>query len=376
MMRRDKCPICGDGDANYLDTFPDMPVRMGTTTDSPTKDLICDQSWLICDHCGCVYLHDLIDPEVLYAVSHNPGAVGEVWNKHHAEFGRYVADRSGEDIVEFGAGTDKLAEIIIGHTNIREYTIVDPNPILSRVIPQVSAIAEFLTPEFSTDLGNVDTIVHSHTMEHFYDVAGCIKKMAEILPIGGKMIFSVPLIDCALTRGHHNGIGFEHTYMTTMTNIERVLATNGFCIEDVTFFNYVNVFVTATRNSEIDVELVNEYITNKAIFVDYKKNLTTKYTDLLVHLEAAPFKPTFIFGAHLFSQTPLTLVPELLYHITAVLDNDPTKVNKRLYGVYGMLVMNPNILATMDARVIVDVGQYEYEIVRDLKKINPNLEII
>ena len=86
-------------------------------------------------------------------------------------------------------------------------------------------------------------------------------------------------------------------------------------------------------------------------------------------------KKVYLFGAHLFSQY-------LLYHglhslkIEAILDNNPNKQNKRLYGTK-LYVYSPQILANTDnALVILNAGAYNNEIKESLNAMNNKIEII
>lgn len=374
-----KCTICDSKKLKYLDTFVDMPIHIGTTSAAPIEDAFMDQVWAICADCGCIQLHTLLDPTILYSNSHNPGTTGNTWSRHHRDFGMFVAQHMGENLIEVGAGTDRLARNIHGYKPWSSYTIIDPLVQTSLNVVPITVVRALFGVDFNSDLGLVDTIIHSHTMEHFYDVSDTVKLMAELLPTGGKMIVSIPLINEVLRGGHHNGLNFEHTYMTSKTNLEFVLGRHGLTITHWTYFNPLNVFFCAEKCAQTHGAIApqKEVDINVAIFQEYTRILGDKYLRILEHLESSLFKPTFMFGAHVFSQVPLTIVPELIPHITAIIDNDPLKQEKRLYGVRGLPVFSSEIIRNIHSpRVIVDAAQYTTEIVSELIKINPNVEIL
>ena len=71
-----------------------------------------------------------------------------------------------------------------------------------------------------------DTILHSHVLEHFYTPVESIKEMADITHEGGHMMIAVPLIDIMLEDKLTNAMNFEHTYMTSLGIIEKILNMN------------------------------------------------------------------------------------------------------------------------------------------------------
>lgn len=59
--------------------------------------------------------------------------------------------------------------------------------------------------------------------------------------------------------------------------------------------------------------------------------------------------------------------------LTSILDNSDFKEGKRLYGT-SLKVENPNAIQKFDkVAVIVKAGQYQTEVVEQLKKINENV---
>ncbi|MDY5557793.1 hypothetical protein [Helicobacter sp.] len=87
-------------------------------------------------------------------------------------------------------------------------------------------------------------------------------------------------------------------------------------------------------------------------------------------------KEIYLFGAHLFSQY-------LLYNglqganIKNILDNNPNKQGKRLYGT-NCIVQSPKILQNNpDSMIILCAGVYNDEIAKDIwENINSAVEIL
>ena len=83
----------------------------------------------------------------------------------------------------------------------------------------------------------------------------------------------------------------------------------------------------------------------------------------------------YIFGAHLFTQFLISFgLDEELFD--NVLDNNPTKENKRLYGS-NLISMKPNIIKKdKKPLVVLRAGSYNEEIKEQLLAINKNSIII
>lgn len=70
--------------------------------------------------------------------------------------------------------------------------------------------------------------MHSHVFEHLYEPAGFMRAVKEFLPLGQKMLFSVPDLSEWLKRKYTNCINFEHTVYLTEPYVEYLMAEYGF----------------------------------------------------------------------------------------------------------------------------------------------------
>ncbi|EAI1830685.1 SAM-dependent methyltransferase, partial [Campylobacter jejuni] len=87
-------------------------------------------------------------------------------------------------------------------------------------------------------------------------------------------------------------------------------------------------------------------------------------------------KKVYLFGAHLFGQY-LIFQGLNTEKIINILDNNPSKQEKRLYGTK-FIVKSPKILKDQDdSLVILNAGVYNDEIEKDiLENINKNIRIL
>ena len=379
---RDTCVVCDDPNIEVLGGWQNFPVYMGTTTDY--DDVFVNQLWGICKKCGCVQLTKIIDPKVLYAMGHdhNPGTVGNTWNEHRTEFAKFILQNIDytKNILEIGAGNVDLEGAIYYSMEAMDkvpgtYLIMDPYVDQSR-----SQRIEVIHKMWSHDIdqrmwANVDTIIHSHTMEHFSSAAKDIKAMADMLPENGMMCLSVTVNNKLLERGWTNSINFEHNYLTTYNNIVYMIHAAGFAVQDAKWFSDGNVFIAAKKvQTPPEAALVNEYEFNRELFLAYMNGLVTDAKIIGERLGEIP-GPRFVFGAHIFTQS-LVYSGLNAAKFLCVLDNDHEKQGKRLYGT-SLMVESPEVIEGLDEPiVVVRAAQFQDEIVEQLKKINPSVIVI
>nr|WP_232364897.1 hypothetical protein [Campylobacter aviculae] len=191
------------------------------------------------------------------------------------------------------------------------------------------------------------------------------------------MIFSLPNMKKWLENKFTNCLNFEHTIFLTENVLEFLLQKHRFRILEKQYFKEHSIFYHVCKDESIDtlrVVLKNEYDENKKLFLDMKKYYHEKIFSLNQILETTN-KKIYLFGAHLFSQY-------LIYNglkndkIISILDNNPNKQEKRLYGT-NFKVKSPKILKEQDdSLVILNAGVYNDEIRKDIESINNKIEIV
>jgi hypothetical protein len=121
------------------------------------------------------------------------------------------------------------------------------------------------------------------------------------------------------------------------------------------------------------IEIPNIQIKNE-LFTSLWRSLAEFVVECNTKLENRNV-PTFIFGAHVFSQGLIALGLNV-ESIEGILDNASEKQNNRLYGTE-LKVLNPNSIANMPSvRVILRATHYQEEIRSQLERINSAVEII
>jgi len=370
LIERAQCAVAGMTDLEPLYTFSKFPVFMGCSDRSEGEDLREDMSWWISRSSGLIQLKHLIPLEVLYPQSHGAGGVGGLWNLHHQTFAKFLYQVAPSSVLEIGGAHGILSKEYQRLADI-DWTIVEPNPE-----PVEGCKATFIQGFFNDQFSfgkPVDLVVHSHVFEHIYDSNLFMSHLAAFIRTGKHLVFSIPNMEAMLERKYTNCINFEHTMFLTEPYVEFLLAKHGFRVSRKQYFlDDHSIFYDVVRDPEVRPQSLPSglYKKNRALYqayIDYHqaliKNLNRKISD--------SGRKVYLFGAHVFAQYLI----EFGLHtseIVCLLDNDPEKHGKRLYGT-NLKVNSPKILRDVEAPIVIlKAGVYNEEIKADiLENINP-----
>jgi 2-polyprenyl-3-methyl-5-hydroxy-6-metoxy-1,4-benzoquinol methylase len=374
-IERNKDVIYGNEDLEHIYTFKDFPVFMGCTDKPESEDIKADMSWYISKGSGMIQLNPLLPLDVVYVDEHGSGTVGKSWDDHHQAFAEFVCKHNVNKVLEIGGLHGILSKKSQAIKDI-DWTIIEPNPIVSADI-DAKIIQGFFDENFTSD-DKYDTVIHSHVLEHVYDPAKFMDHISSFIE-SGLLIFSVPNMDKMMEKKYTNCVNFEHTVLLGEVYIKFLLEMYGFEIVEKEYYKEDHsIFYCAKRtHSEADVvgPPISSYIDNSKSFNAYIEhhiedvkeiNKTINNTDV----------PIYLFGAHVFSQYLIAFGLDTT-NIVCLLDNDASKVGKRLYGT-GLTSYIPSSLKDVpEAIVILRAGVYNDEIKTDIiNNINPNVKFI
>lgn len=371
-IKRNKCVVCEHESLESLYTFPNFPVFMGCTIEPPETDLTMDMSWAICPECGTIQLDKLVPLDVLYPENHNE-AIGGIWHKHHSQFADFILENGGDNRLEIGGAGGLVAQLARQNNESGRWLILEPNLFSQTTgIPntefQKGWFDENYQPPFT-----VDTVIHSHVMEHLYEPRQTLVQIADLLPLGGKMIFSIPNMQAWLQKKYTNCLMFEHTYYLPEDVAEFLVNCYGFKVVAKQNFQEHSIFFACEKVSDtLSLELPRNYKKNKDLYQAFVYHYLNVVKEVKEQVDNYPGSK-YIFGAHIFTLYLLGFgLKEESY--LSVLDNAPGKIGKRLYGTK-LMVNSPKCLKEYEeALVVLKAGAYTEEIKQDIvSTINPNI---
>jgi len=363
ILKRTQCVLTGNTiGLQHLHTFKHFPIYMGCTDSDQKYDAFADMIWGVSPQSGSLQLSCLIDPETLYKNHHSSGSIGGIWKRHHIEFFNFIRSGNHQNILEIGGGCGILANTFLQNSNSGTWTIIEPSNQNIIDTDRLSFIQGlFENYQFTKKF---DAVVHSHVMEHVIYPIEFLKKIHSLLKIGESHYISIPNMKHWLEQGYSSTLTFEHTYYIDYAVLEYLLNSNGFIIENSIVGEH-SIFVKAIKTENIiDTKIDLSYA--KDLFKSYVKNLNN---DLDIIQSKIKDRKFYLFGAHVFSQMLINIgLPE--NQIEYILDNDPKKQNKRLYGTK-CLVKSPFCLKDVEQPIVIlRVGVYTEEIKESILKIN------
>lgn len=364
IIKRNHCLITGNTDIEHIYTFTQFPIYMGCTENlNSSSDLYADMKWGYSTSSGNVQLMELIKPDVLYSQHHNSGTVGEIWRKHHRKFYEFIQKHGCLNALEVGGATGSLATLFLENQENIKWTVIEPSLKLSINDTRITCIQGFFEEYQFTN--TFDAVVHSHLFEHVYDPVKFLLKVRSLLNVGDSQFIALPNMQHWLAEGYNSTLTFEHTYYVDESVLEAVLATAGFVIVDKIVEPH-SIFIKCVKVENVSTPVIRfDYV--KDAFLNYVAKMEEDVLDINSNIKN---KNIYLFGAHIFSQTLLNLgIDEK--QVLNILDNDPNKQNKRLYGT-DLIVKSPKCLEGLDYPVIVVRGGiYTDEIKEDILQINP-----
>lgn len=361
-IKRNQCVVTGEA-LTPLYRFKNFPVLSECTDDlNHSNDVLHDACWGF-SPTGHVQLLDLVDPKILYSRFHPGGTVGNIWKQHHQKIFNLVNQDFYHNVLEIGSGSGELVKKFCKLDKNFTWVNIDPS-----ILPQIEdkriqyKTAFFEEQDFENSF---DTIIHSHCFEHSYYPIKFLNKVNRALTDNGIQYISVPNMKYWIENNFTNALFFEHTFYLDFDVLEYMLAKTGFKIVD-SIIEPHSIFVKTKKSNSIELPKTDfSYI--KKMFKNYTDYLDL---DIISIKEKIKKKSIFLFGAHSFSQTLFSLGLKS-DQIINILDNDPTKENKRLYGT-SCIIKSPKILLNYDSPIVLlRVGAYREEITRQILEINP-----
>jgi ubiquinone/menaquinone biosynthesis C-methylase UbiE len=358
-------------------TIPKMPVHFGCVETPPEEDIFMDQEFIICRDTGIIQIKSFPTSDLLYMTMHND-AIGRVWKKLYQSIITTVKNSFGKKeikVLEIGGGSGKLASLILQRLNVKEYTMIEPNPDYSLKIDHPGFIlANEYFEKTKYQKKSYDLILHSHVLEHVDNPVRFMKEISSVTCEETLQIFVIPNLKEFFAKKYTNALNFEHTFFLTEEYVDVILNNEMLNIESKEYFLDHSIIYTVKKvkgfkNKQIP-NLFEEHASLLSSFVNYHKEFAKETNKKIKNFDGE----VFLFGGHIFSQYLIGFGLDTS-KIVNILDNSPIKIGKRLYGTR-LWVKHPNIVKDKKCAVILKVASYRAEIVEQLLKINPNIIII
>ena len=336
---------------NRLFTFKKFPLSV-CTQDGPLpekEELV--EAYIEEGANGLISFLPYVDPSKIYLSQHN-SSIGETWRLHNLEFAKHILGVGELSFVDIGGGSGNIYKSAYSLDSNISWKIIDLNPTLDDA--RVETVVGLYSP---SDIKEGDTVITSHFLEHQNNPEEFLTELRLRNP--KYHLFSLPNFKSYAKKNYSATIMFEHPNYLAEDYLEYLLAKTGWNIIDKQYYADHSIFFTTTPGTPTDSKKVFNCREDIGNFLQYMQDRCQQ----LVQAQ----KPFYVFGAHFTYYYVLNMgVPE--EQIIAVVDNDPAKQGKRMYGTNTRVISSDEL--PIGANVFLEMGPYNAEIAKELLNVN------
>lgn len=341
---------------NILFNFKTFPLSVCTQEGSLSEREKLIPATIEEDETGLITFLPFVDPKEIYLEQHN-SSIGETWKQHNDKFANYVFQNETENVVDVGGGSGNIYKSYTKYNNGVKWKIIDLNPTLE------DSNVELIKGLYQSDyIEEGDTVITSHFLEHLTDLRGFLTSLRKRNP--KQHIFTLPNFKKYAENNYSATLMFEHPYYLTEDYLDYILTVTGWKIEDKQYYKDHSIFFKTTPTTPIDVNLNLDCKKDILDFLQYMQGRANQVQKV---------DKFYVFGAH-FTYYYLINMGVSPDQITAVVDNDPKKQGRRMYGTTTK-VISPQELEE-GANVFVEMGPYNEEIKKCLNNVKSKINYI
>ena len=362
----------------YLYKLKNFPVSLSCVSLDLNHNKNLDMIFEICKKTGIIQIKNAPSLEDIYITPHN-SSYGTVWNNLFDTFSdilkKYI--NSEINILEIGGGALLLASKIITNNKIKNYTVYEKN-ITSEYIDhnKIHIIDKYFTKDTIIN-EKYDFYIHSHVLEHVWNPREFIESIGNNIKTDCYHCFIVPNLKEIFSKKYTNALDFEHNFFIIEEYIDIILHNNNFKIIEKKFYiDHSIIYITKKiENKNLELKTFpNLYKQNKQLALDFRNyhiELIDKLNKQIENFEG----DLYLFGGTGFSIF-LIMFGLKINKILYILDNDPKKENKKVYGT-NFIIKNPLIIKNKNnVAIIVKAANYQQEIEEQLYNLNSNILIL
>lgn len=361
-MFRNNCIFCDSNDLKHIYTQSNTPIAF-YGVDIPGDYIFQDNVWLGCSSCGIIQLQNLINPDILYSISHNNTYNTPTWNSHHLLFEEFIKKNCKyNNLLEIGGGNGYLGSKLY-NTSLK-YSVLD----LFEPTNKIEGIQYKVENCETFNYNNYTSVILSHVFEHLYKPLDFIKRVSSSQV--KELFISVPNLKSALDSNSISFIHNEHTFYFEESDIVSIFNKYKYRLQDKFYFNTHSIFFYFVFDETfINIE-TNALINSQSEqFMQYFINRENKLSTIKTN------NPTFIIPSGHFGSVIYSYLKDKT-NIIGFLDNDTSKQSKYLYGTYILTYPISHISNYENIDIILHAGPYSNELQTQLMSYNTNIKLI
>jgi len=358
MDQRNACVACGD-DVDEWFLHKNFPIFNGCTDAPSSQDEFFDFRVGCCKACDLVQQTSTPDLQILYREPRAFG-YGKLWRGHYEAFAAFVRERisPGDVVLEVGGGNGVLLDRLGAHED------VEPNP--QYTLPKILTHRVYFH-DFEPGDKKYDVIYASHLIEHVPHPLEFLRKAAACLSDRGVLLIACPDISRSLSATHLNAFTPDHFNYFTPASLAAMAARAGLLAMRYVAYEDHGMYMDFRLGSG-----------TASLPATLESDAWPKYRARLramgAVINAAPDR-AYLYGAHTFTLMMLRYVREPA-RFRIVLDNEPTKHDRRLTGTT-LVCRDPATIVGEDGpTVLIYMGAYSAEISDRLRQLEPSVNAV
>lgn len=367
-MFRSQCAVCESKTLTEICVQKQMPISISCSSQPFEEDRFENLHYGLCETCGCCQLLTLVDREILYKESHNNTFNTPTWARHHKEFMNFLlAHSSSKRFIEVGGSSGILAKSVKEYDASIEYTILD----LCSANPNIEGVSFINANCEEFEYTNTSTLLLSHVFEHLYKPSQFIENIASANV--QEVFLSIPNMEVSLRNSSLSFLHVEHTYYIDRELLEMMFQKHNYvCKNKMEFRDHSFFFHFVLSTASPTFTLQEECVENrKQMFHKYFKQRDLLYDKYIIQTKF------FLVPSGHFGQFLYKLLSVSKENMLGFLDNDPSKIGKRLYGTnIPTYPMNEVKNYQGPITVVINAGPYCQEIKNQLLGYNPLIEFV
>lgn len=359
----DKCKICRSTENIFINLIG-VPKAAQNFWLEKTHHGTMNTTLTRCNRCGHIQIN--CEPPIYYKKVIRSAKVSlEMLTYRENQFEKLKKENNKLKVLEIGSGDGCYLKIMartFGEAIGTEYNSCkqDKDAIIINTHPENR---DFL--EKSKEHGLFDIIFCLSYLEHITEPVLVLKKLKKLLKENGKLVIEVPNTELILEKGLLNEVISDHQHYFTTSSIIELSNMSDMTISSIenTWYRYIKT-----------IELKHNH--EKQQFM----NLETNYNELRISIDSLlnenNCKSIVLWGAgHQALFTIMTT--DLKNRINWIVDSSTDKQGSYVEGTE-ILIKSPETLQNLqkESKLIICCGGYNKEVIKEAKKINPDLDIL
>lgn len=386
----DKCRFCNSSKLSMYLNLGKQPLA-NNLLDSPNQE--CNTYPLevyYCNDCKMSQLSCVVNPNILYKHYLYRSGMSETFRKHCEK----LADEIIEKIPVSGLVVDlasndgtflnEFGPTALSLKNIKTLGI-EPATNLCKISNErgVNSINKFFNYQTAMDVtlshGQADYITAQNVFAHVEDVFGFMHGIHYLLKDTGTLIVEAPYVGDLIEKMDLGQVYFEHCSYLSVTGMKNFIKQFNMHLNNVKYFPeihggtlryYINKYPDISNLYQVENFCYRETFTEPL-----RNTLQNRIDYLKIELKNL-IKNDMVEGVGAAAKaTTICNYFEIKNRVSRIYDTTPDKIGKYIPNT-GIPIMNFKDIQYTDNKIIIFPHNLKYEIITNVRKLNPNAKFI